>query len=165
MAPRREVRVIIAVVAFATVVLAACRPLYIPVIPEEVPVTREARLTDESAITLANGRPRLTLVPDAITTAGWLDVQWFAPNGREAASMSVWLEPSQAAEDAQAPANGDAAETQPIEPGDAPSGTEAPAGRAIVVTLPEDVELVPGEWRALVSMAGQFLRQFRIDVP
>jgi hypothetical protein len=132
---------LVATFAVATTLLAACRPLYIPVVPDEVPVAQELRLTDDSTITLANGRPRLSLVPEAVAGPGWLDVQWFAPNGREAASMSVWLEPI------------------------ADEGGREPEGRALVVTLPTDVELVPGEWRALVSMGGRFLRQFRIDVP
>ncbi|MFO7547176.1 MAG: hypothetical protein R6W77_16920 [Trueperaceae bacterium] len=132
---------IVAVFAVATLVLAACRPLYLPIVPDEVPVALEVRLTDDSTITLTDGRPQLSLVPESVEVPGWLDVQWFAPNGREAASMSVWLEPS------------------------AQEGSQAPAARAVVVTLPVDVDLVPGEWRALVSMGGRFLRQFRIDVP
>lgn len=129
------------VFAAVTTILASCRPLYIPVVPDEVPVAQELRLTDDSTITLTNGRPRLSLVPEAVASPGWLDVQWFAPNGREAASMSVWLEPT---------------------PNDA--GPEALPG-PVVVALPADVDPVPGEWRALVSMGGRFLRQFRIDVP
>jgi hypothetical protein len=33
-----------------------------------------------------------------------------------------------------------------------------------VFDLPDDVEVVPGEWRAVVSVDGVLLRQFRVDV-
>lgn len=39
------------------------------------------------------------------------------------------------------------------------------AGRVHHLYLPGDVALRPGQWRAVVSFAGQLLRQFSVQVP
>lgn len=39
------------------------------------------------------------------------------------------------------------------------------AGQGRTVRLPSRVRLTPGEWRAVTSLGGSVLRQFRVDVP
>lgn len=78
--------------------LVACRPLYLPPVPQDVPpeptVTRVAA---GSSLTLnAAGRPALDLVVVDLQGPGWLAVQWFAPGGKEAASESSWTDDTQA---------------------------------------------------------------------
>lgn len=119
--------------------LAGCTPLYVPLVPEAPPVPAVARLSDASRLELVEGRPRLVLgLAAAGATAleqggAWLDVQWFAPAGAQAASESVWLMSAGNAEE-------------------------------LTFDLPADVLVVPGEWRAVVSLDGMVLRQFRVDV-
>jgi hypothetical protein len=130
--------------------LSACRPLYIPLVPDAPEAPSALRLADDSELTIVDGRPRLELSLDAPGAAGvaegvWLNVQWFGPSGRQAASGSVWIE-----------ARGDT-------PATAAATATAPAA-ALVFDLPDDVEVVPGEWRAVVSVDGVLLRQFRVDV-
>lgn len=75
----------------------ACRPLYLPPIParEEAPVW--PALDDASSLVVDAGRLTLHVVLARVPEPGWLAVQWFAPDGGEAASDSVWVEPSDAA--------------------------------------------------------------------
>ena len=114
--------------------LGACRPLYLPPVPERVEV--EQRLALSGSMTAREGQPRLELqVDQGPAEEGWLAIQWFAPNNREVASESVWLE---------AGVGGD--------------------GR-IVVELPADVlPASPGRWRALLSFDGVVVRQFSAEV-
>ncbi|NLG07889.1 MAG: hypothetical protein GX560_01345 [Deinococcales bacterium] len=72
--------------------LVACRPLYLPPVPEPPPFEPGSRVAAFDA-GLEAGRPRLEVELADVTEAGWLAVQWLAPNGREAASGSVWVEP------------------------------------------------------------------------
>lgn len=71
-----------------------------------------------------------------VEDAGWLAVQWLAPDGTEVASQSAWLDPV----------------------------TDGHGSRLLFAS-PLDVQLGAGEWRALVSWQGQLLRQFRAAVP
>lgn len=118
-----------------TVALAACRPLYLPLIPDPPPYESGVRVASFQAEPDSTGRPRLELSLTDLKEAGWLAVQWLAPSGREMASESSWVEP--------------------VEEGVTP---------LTVFVLPDDISLTPGEWRAVVSINGQLLRQFRFEV-
>lgn len=127
------------IILAALYALAGCRPLYIPLVPDAPPAPTAVRLAADSHLAVVAGRPSLVLSLTATGTAAqvqdgaWLDVQWFGPSGRQAASESLWLDGERSGED-------------------------------FTVELPADVVVVPGEWRAVVSMDGVVLRQFRVDV-
>jgi len=121
------------VAGLTAVALAGCRPLYLPPVPAREPTPAVARLGDASALRLDGGRLVLHVVLAEIPRAGWLDVQWFAPNGSQAADDSVWVAP-------------------------------ADVGQGRTLTLPPRVALSAGEWRAVTSLRGQVLRQFRLEV-
>ncbi len=73
--------------------LAACRPLYLPPIPDEIPFTTQVRATSASAVSFgAGGYPTIELELRDVSEPGWLAVQWLTPKGSEAASQSVWVE-------------------------------------------------------------------------
>ena len=116
--------------------LVACRPLYLPPVPEPSPAPAHTLLDGTSGLDVVAGRPVLTLVLARLTgpeDGSWLDVQWFGPSNAQVASGSVWVTP-------------------------------ADVGRSLELPLPGDVEPVAGEWRAVVSHAGAYLRQFRVDL-
>lgn len=113
--------------------LGACTPLYLPPVPEHVPVHEVAQLGDASALRFRGGDLTLHVVLDRIPRAGWLAVQWFAPDGAEVASDSVWVAP-------------------------------ADVGQGRTLALPARVTPRAGEWRAVVSLGGEVLRQFRTTV-
>jgi len=114
--------------------LGGCRPLYLPPVPAPQEVPRVAQLGDASSLRLDGGVLVLHLVLAEVPRAGWLAVQWFAPDGTEAASDSVWVTPADVAQ-----------------------------GRTS--TLPPRARLAAGEWRAVASLGGTVLRQFRVEVP
>ena len=126
--------------ATALVVLAAvlvsCMPLYVPPVPEAPSVAVGARLSEASELTAAGGRPRLTLT--------------LVP-GDALVSSGAWL-----AVQWYGPANTQAASDSVWVEGREPS--------VHAFELPPDVEVVQGEWRAVVSLDGVLLRQFRVDV-
>ncbi len=78
--------------------LGACTPLYLPPVPERVPVHEVAQLGDASALGFRDRVLTLHVVLDRIPEAGWLAVQWFAPDGSEVASDSVWVAPADVGE-------------------------------------------------------------------
>lgn len=80
--------------ALLVLAVGACRPLYLPPIPEDVPYEPGVRVATFTAEPDASGRPALEVVLTGVEAAGWLNVQWMAPNGTEAASEAVWLEPA-----------------------------------------------------------------------
>lgn len=128
----------LALVAGLAAGLSACRPLYVPLVPDDAPEpVARTRLAADSSLMLNEGRPRLTLtvkeLAPEVAFGDWLAVQWFAPSGGIAASESRWVQ------------------------GD-DLGTE------LAFDLPPDVEVANGEWRAVVSLDGFVLRQFRVDV-
>ncbi len=128
--------------AVLLVALAACRPLYLPPIPDELPFEAGVRVAAYATGVGADGRPQVEVTLADLSEAGWLAVQWMAPNGRQAASASTWLEP--------------------VEAGGSEAATAALPGATFV--LPADVQLVPGEWRAVLSFSGRLLRQFTITL-
>lgn len=71
--------------------LGACQPLYFPLVPEtSMP---QPRLQLEVQLGLTNaGRPEVEILVLSVPEPGWLAIQWFAPDNREAASESSWLE-------------------------------------------------------------------------
>ncbi len=114
-----------------------CRPLYLPPVPDSVSVAPMARLGSDSGLRVGppGGGLRLHLMLLGVPQAGWLAVQWFAPDGREAASDSVWVTPQD-------------------------------EGQGRTLELPANAgPASAGEWRAVVSMHGVVLRQFRLAVP
>ncbi len=129
-------RTVYTVAAAACLLLAACRPLYVPLVPADgLPEPRPVRLAPGSELGLdASGRPHLTMTVLDLPHAGWVAVQWLDPRGREAASESVWLDPEQE-----------------------PTTAE--------LSLPADVAAMAGEWRVVVSFEGLLLRQLLITVP
>ncbi|HZW27583.1 MAG TPA: hypothetical protein VFF08_03970 [Trueperaceae bacterium] len=131
-----RVRVRLAAYLFLLAVVAACRPLYLPPVPEAPPRPQHTLLAASSRLEVVDGRPVLTLVLAHLVgpaSGSWLDVQWFAPNNAEAASASLWVTPED-------------------------------LGRTLEVSLPADVAAMPGEWRAVVSHLGAYLRQFRVEL-
>lgn len=122
--------VLLAAIGAPLLGLVSCRPLYLPPVPPRTPVHEVAQLGDASSLQLVNGNLRLHVVLQHVPHAGWMAVQWFAPDGREAASDSVWVTPSD-------------------------------AGQGRTLELPKRVTLAPGEWRAVVSLGKDVLRQFR----
>jgi hypothetical protein len=83
--------------AVVVVVMAACRPLYLPLVPEPPPYEPGVRVATFSAQLGAAQRPLLELTLADVSAAGWLAVQWMAPSGRQVASGSVWLTPEEPA--------------------------------------------------------------------
>lgn len=71
----------------------ACRPLYLPPVPEPPPYEPGPRVSTYSAEAITGGRPVVEVTLTQVDGPGWLAVQWMAPSGREAASESVWVEP------------------------------------------------------------------------
>lgn len=114
--------------------LPACRPLYLPPVPASRAAPAIAQLGDASALAVSGDALVLHVVLVAIPEAGWLDVQWFAPDGAEAASDSTWVVP-------------------------------ADVGQGRTFRSPARVRVTAGEWRAVVSLRGRVLRQFRTVVP
>lgn len=125
--------------ALATVVVAAvtaCMPLYVPLVPEAPSVPTGARVTDSSTLSIVAGRPRLELsmLPGDTLSEGGA---WLAVQWYDPANTLV------------------ASDSVWVE------GSE-PSEHAFA--LPSDVEPLQGEWRAVVSLGGVLLRQFRVDV-
>lgn len=131
---RRAVASLLAPLLAVLLGLGACTPLYVPPVPARVPVHEVAQLGDASVLRYQNGTLTLHVVLDRIPQAGWLAVQWFAPDGAEAASDSVWVAP-------------------------------ADVGEGRTLALPPRVVPKAGEWRAVVSLGDEVLRQFRATVP
>ena len=112
----------------------ACTPLYIPPIQErELEVTPRLNLTDSSGLRLRGDRLELSVFIVELPEEGWLNVQWYSPQNRQAASDSLWV-------------------------------TEVDVGLSRTFTLPEEVGLQAGQWRAIVSYQGDLIRQFSIEI-
>jgi hypothetical protein len=123
-------------VALLLVTLAACSPLYLPLVPGDALVAEpRLRLLGESVLDVADdGALRLDLTLAEVPREGWLAIQWFGPAGGVVASDSVWLDRDD-------------------------------AGRSLTVAPPAATTLRSGEWRAVVSWYGELVRQFRVLVP
>lgn len=74
--------------------LSACMPLYLPPVPDPPPFEAGTRVVAFTAELNAAGRPSLELTLADLHAPGWLAVQWMAPDNRQAASDSVWVEPA-----------------------------------------------------------------------
>ncbi len=72
--------------------VAACRPLYLPPVPADLPAI-EDRLRVVRGEFLVAARPALQLSVESAPEEGWLVVQWFAPAGDPLASESVRIRP------------------------------------------------------------------------
>jgi hypothetical protein len=72
--------------------LSSCTFLYLP--PElpiqSIPETFD--ISGSSGLTYENTQLELSVLLRNVPEEGWLGVQWYAPNGREAASDSAWIE-------------------------------------------------------------------------
>ena len=120
-------------------VLGACAPLYVPLIPGEMLVPEPAfRLHGDARLEHHEGPDghvlTLHLLADEIPGPGWLAVQWFGPSGPARASESLWFEPDD-------------------------------VGAQRTLSAPEHLELHPGEWRAVLSWQGRLVRQLLIVIP
>ncbi|MEX2534742.1 MAG: hypothetical protein WD273_04000 [Trueperaceae bacterium] len=128
--PRRS-RNIGVTCALLLLIVAGCRPLYLPPVP--APPELPERLEVDASAGLDDQRPRIRVELRNVPAEGWLAVQWFAPNNREVASESVWIAPED-------------------------------EGRVVELNLPQDVEAVPGRWRAVVSLTGEVIRQLSVEI-
>ena len=123
----------------ALLVLVACVPLYVPLVPDEM-LTPEPAFRLHGDLRLEHvrrvGASALVLHLRAaeVPEAGWLAVQWFGPSGPARAAESLWFEP-------------------------------ADVGEARTLTTPEHLALGPGEWRAVLSWQGRLVRQVRHALP
>ncbi len=75
-----------------SVLLGGCRPLYLPLVPELRHPEPRPRI--EANLELLQGLPVLRIRMLEVPDEGWLAVQWFGPDNREAASASVWVDES-----------------------------------------------------------------------
>lgn len=71
--------------------VAGCRPLYMPPVPSNLPAIDD-QLRVVNGVFLPSARPALRLSIQSAPNAGWLAVQWFAPNGEALSSQSVRIE-------------------------------------------------------------------------
>jgi hypothetical protein len=73
-------------------VLSSCTFLYLP---PELPIQTIPETFDisgSSGLTYENNQLELSVLLRNVHGEGWLAVQWYAPNGRQAASDSAWIE-------------------------------------------------------------------------
>jgi hypothetical protein len=71
-----------------TLLASACRPLYVPAVPADMPPF-DVRLRVVDGAFLQAARPALKLSVVSAPDDGWLAVQWFGPSGDALASESV----------------------------------------------------------------------------
>lgn len=88
-------------VALLLIATAACRPLYLPPVPERAEAPERPVL--DASLVVEGGRPVLLLGIGDVPREGWLAVQWFSPRNREAASESIWLDSGPAARNLRVP--------------------------------------------------------------
>lgn len=146
LAPRAALRACrVAAGLCALCALSACMPLYVPLVPESPAAPAAVTLGDSvtlaatSRLDLAVGRPRLVLT---VVATGPVSTE------QRGGWLDVqWFGPS----GSQA-----ASQSVWVEPGQ--------VGDELEFELPGDVVAGKGEWRAVVSMDGVLLRQFRVDV-
>ncbi|MEX2541306.1 MAG: hypothetical protein WD314_05835 [Trueperaceae bacterium] len=101
-------------------------------------------------------------VPTPLEARERFELEGFAEvkGGRPSLDLAIRTVPSEGWLAIQwfSPANREvASESRWIEPAD--------AGQRFRVTLPEDVELLPGRWRAVLSRGDEVVRQLSVDVP
>ncbi len=138
-APSASPALAVAALALLALLLAACMPLYVPLVPE-------AMLTPEPAFRLHGD---LRLEHERRADASALVLHLRASEVPEAGWLAVqWFGPS-------GPAR--AAESLWFEPAD--------VGEARQLATPEHLNLVPGEWRAVLSWQDRLVRQVRITLP
>jgi hypothetical protein len=134
---RRGFRTVL--LAVGAITLPACTPLFVPPVPSDALVAAPAwRLAGDAAL-------RATVVADAPR----LRVRFrFEAVAADAWVAVQWFGPSggERASAAVWVARGD-------------------EGRTFAVDLPDDVAVVPGAWRALISVEGRVLRQLDAVVP
>jgi hypothetical protein len=129
----------LAACALLPLLLGACAPLYVPLIPGDMlvpdPAFRlhgDARLEHEER---ADGHSlTLHLRADEVPGPGWLAVQWFGPSGPARASESLWFEPDD-------------------------------VGAERTLRAPEHLRITRGEWRAVLSWQGRLVRQLLVVIP
>ena len=84
-------------VCFAALLLlpTACTPLYLPPVPNTqdrtVEIAPRLNLTGSSGLRLRGDRLELSVFLTEVPEEGWLSVQWFSPQNRQAASDSLWI--------------------------------------------------------------------------
>ena len=84
-------------ICFTTLLLLpACTPLYIPPVQERtIEPTPRLDLTGSSGLRLREGRLELSLFLTNVPEDDWLNVQWYSPQNRQAASDSLWVTEAQ----------------------------------------------------------------------
>lgn len=127
-------RAVVAVLA-AAATLAACTPLYLPPVPDALPVLEPRLRLADVRVDRLGGTPALVFVPAEVPAPGWAAVQWFPPTGAEVASTSVWLDEDRVDHVVRVPFPAD------VERADA------------------------GRWRAVLSFDGRVLRQLEWQEP
>ncbi len=132
---RGRARYALVAVALLSLAAAACRPLYLPPVPAELPPFGEELRLAEVRIERTAGVVRLAFVPERVPDEGWAAVQWFPPAGGEVASASVWLD----------------------------AGTIGRTVR--VSFPPDVARDRPGRWRAVLSFDGRVVRQLEWREP
>jgi len=73
-----------------SVLAVGCRPLYLPLVPELTHPDPRPRI--EAGMAMRDGVPVVSVRMLEVPEEGWLAVQWFGPDNREAASASVWVD-------------------------------------------------------------------------
>jgi hypothetical protein len=71
--------------------LESCRPLYLSPVPRLTTVTKRLVIDSSSRIIVRQGRPALEIVVKSVPNPGWLALQWFGPDNRLVASVSIWV--------------------------------------------------------------------------
>jgi hypothetical protein len=87
----REKRLLLLLFSFL-LFLSSCTFLYLP---PELPVQTIPETFDisgSSGLTYENNLLELSVLLRNVPSEGWLAVQWYAPNSREIASDSAWIE-------------------------------------------------------------------------
>jgi hypothetical protein len=72
--------------------LSSCTFLYLPPILPEQTVEPVLDLSGSSGLRYAAEKLELSVFLQTVPKEGWLAVQWFAPNNKEASSDALWIE-------------------------------------------------------------------------
>ncbi|MGL4612168.1 MAG: hypothetical protein ACRCYY_21230 [Trueperaceae bacterium] len=74
------------------ILLPSCTFLYLPPELPIQPIPETFDISSSSGLTYKNRQLELSVLLRNVPQEGWLAVQWYAPNAKEAASDSVWIE-------------------------------------------------------------------------
>lgn len=77
-------------------ILPSCTFLYLPPILPEQTTNPTLDISDSKGLSYQNQKLELSVFLNTVPSAGWLNVQWFAPSNQQAASDTLWIEPRDA---------------------------------------------------------------------